>query len=131
MGRARIDEVDYYQFMKRLRAAGESDGRIDPSDKERWKAYVQKRSTKSIATGTCVRCKKRAHKGEQMCLKHGTRTKAYMSKYKKIDRATCIRKGICTINGCKKRARNGRRMCVTCTNRDRDYQRKRYAASKD
>ena len=49
MGRARIVDVDYHQFRQQLMAAGESDGRIEPSDKQRWKAYVREHDVKEAS----------------------------------------------------------------------------------
>lgn len=40
MGRPRIVEVDYYDFKRRLRSAVDRGGRLEPTDKEAWKAYL-------------------------------------------------------------------------------------------
>jgi hypothetical protein len=54
MSRLRIVEQNYFEFQSALRAAGDSGERIEPREKERWKAFVtenriQEAAFKSLA----------------------------------------------------------------------------------
>ncbi len=49
MGRPQIVEVDYYEFVKRLKAAVNAGGRIEITDKEKWKVYLVENKINDIA----------------------------------------------------------------------------------
>jgi hypothetical protein len=54
MSRLRIVEQNYFEFLSALRAAADNRERIEPSDKDRWKAFVtenriQEAAFKSLA----------------------------------------------------------------------------------
>ena len=49
MARPRIVEKDYYQFQQALRRAVDNGNRIDPSEKNRWKAWVKEHRIKEAS----------------------------------------------------------------------------------
>ena len=49
MGRPQIVEVDYYELVKRLKRAADVGGRIEKTDKERWRAYLDENKINDIA----------------------------------------------------------------------------------
>ena len=57
MARARIIEVNYYEFPKSLRKAADDGTRIEKSDKERWEAYVKENRINEIAMSSWGRSK--------------------------------------------------------------------------
>ena len=48
-------EVDYHQFQARLTRAADSGSRIDPTDTERWRAWVSDHGVKEAACRSVVR----------------------------------------------------------------------------
>lgn len=57
MARARIIQVDYYEFTKNLRKAADSGGRIEKSQAEKWKAWVGEHKVNEIAMKSWGRSK--------------------------------------------------------------------------
>lgn len=49
MARPKIVDVDYYEFKDHLAKATREGGRIEKSDKERWKAYVKQHQINEVA----------------------------------------------------------------------------------
>ncbi len=44
MGQAQINEVNYFDFLEILRKASNEGKKIEKTDKDQWKSYVQKNS---------------------------------------------------------------------------------------
>ena len=57
MARARIIEVNYYEFCKQLRKAADQGKRIEKSDKDKWAAYVKENRVNEIAMNSWGRSK--------------------------------------------------------------------------
>ena len=49
MARPRIQEVDYFQFRTALAEAADAGSRIEPREKERWKAWVSAHDIREAA----------------------------------------------------------------------------------
>lgn len=49
MARQRIAEVNYYEFMANLRRATDAGGRIEPTDREKWAAYIKSKNVNEVA----------------------------------------------------------------------------------
>ncbi|MFK8017740.1 MAG: hypothetical protein AB8G17_20105 [Gammaproteobacteria bacterium] len=57
MPRARIIAVDYYEFTKSLRKAADKGNRIEKSQADKWKAYVDEHKINEIAMHSWGRSK--------------------------------------------------------------------------
>ncbi len=72
MGRPQIVEVDYYEFVKRLRRAVDVGGRLERTDKEKWREYLETNKINDIALQSWGKLKFASRKPELVVIDDGS-----------------------------------------------------------
>ncbi|NND61090.1 MAG: hypothetical protein HKN49_12565 [Gammaproteobacteria bacterium] len=57
MGRPRIIDVDYYSFKKQLQRAIDAGGRLEPTDKQEWRAFMNENKSSDVTMRAWARQK--------------------------------------------------------------------------